>query len=62
MIEGHLSINEIATEWEVVPRAVRGMCAMGKIGRHWLVPVRANQPIDQRVKPGAYIGWRNREE
>lgn len=64
MIEGYLTINEVAEIWQVTPRRVRAMCSNGqvigaaKLGREWAVPVEAQKPVDGRITTGAYRKWR----
>lgn len=63
-LEGYKSVNEIAEEWGVNPRTVRGMCKDGrligaeKVGRDWLVPNNAKRPVDGRLTTGQYKNWR----
>ena len=55
MIEGYLTINEVAEKWEISPRRVRAMCLNGqingaaKLGREWAIPTDAERPKDGRV-------------
>ena len=64
MIEGYLTINEIAEKWDVTPRRVRAMCLNGKIkgaaklGREWAIPISAEKPVDGRITTGEYKDWR----
>lgn len=68
MIEGYLTINEVAEKWAITPRRVRAMCLNGqisgaaKLGREWAVPVEAQKPIDGRITTGEYINWRKSSE
>lgn len=63
-MEGYKSVNEIAVEWGVNPRTVRGMCKDGriigaeKVGRDWIIPDDAKRPKDNRIKSGKYSNWR----
>ena len=65
-LEGYKSVNEIAVEWGVNPRTVRGMCKEGriigaeKIGRDWVIPGDAKRPADRRVISGEYKNWRKK--
>ena len=67
MIEGYLSINDVAQKWNISPRRVRGMCQEGripgaaKLGREWAIPTSAEKPGDKRVNTGAYRNWRKNE-
>ena len=64
MIEGYLTINEIAEKWGLTPRRVRAMCMNGqiigaaKLGREWAVPSEAEKPNDGRVTTRQYKNWR----
>ena len=64
MIEGYLTINEVAENWSITPRRVRAMCLNGqiigaaKLGREWAVPVEAQKPVDGRITTGKYRNWR----
>ena len=64
MIEGYLTISEVAEIWQVTPRRVRAMCLKGqidgasKLGREWAVPINAEKPTDGRVTTGEYKNWR----
>lgn len=68
MIEGYLTINEMAEKWDVTPRRVRKMCLDGKIkgaaklGREWAIPVSAERPTDGRVTTGEYKDWRKNKK
>lgn len=65
-LEGYKSVNDIANEWGINPRTVRGMCKDGrlvgaeKVGRDWLVPKDAKRPADGRVTTGEYRNWRKK--
>ncbi|KSV60482.1 hypothetical protein [Acetivibrio ethanolgignens] len=64
MIEGYLTINEVAENWSITPRRVRAMCLNGqiigaaKLGREWAVPVETQKPVDGRITTGKYRNWR----
>lgn len=66
MINGYKTIQEIASEWNITPRQVQNLCALGKIpgadklGRTWAIPVDAVRPPDGRKTTGAYKGWRKK--
>lgn len=64
MIEGYMSIKEIAEKWSLSPRRVRAMCANGlisgaaKLGKEWAIPINAERPVDGRITSGEFINWR----
>lgn len=64
MIEGYITVKEIAMKWNVNPRTVQIMCAEGKIegvtkfGKSWAIPVNAVKPTDNRITSGEYKNWR----
>lgn len=64
MIEGYLSIKQVAEMWNLNPRTVRNMCANGRIngavkfGRDWMIPKDVKKPVDGRVTSGKYKNWR----
>lgn len=64
MIEGYVTIKEIAEKWGMTPRWVQKLCVDGKIpgsvkfGRDWAIPKNAEKPHDGRVKTGKYRNWR----
>lgn len=66
MINGYMSINEIAEKWGISPRRVWVLCANGriegaaKLGREWAIPVDAERPTDERVTTGEYKNWRKK--
>ena len=68
MIEGYLTIKEIAEKWNITPRRVRAMCqknqieGASKLGREWAIPVNAIRPVDGRVTTGEYKNWRKGKE
>ena len=68
MIDGYLSISEVAKKWKLTPRRVRAMCENGqidgaaKLGRTWAVPVDAERPKDGRITTSEYKNWRNPKE
>ena len=61
MIEGYVSIKEIAEKWGITPRRVQVLCVTGrikgagKIGNIWAIPADAVKPADQRIKSGKYV-------
>lgn len=68
MIEGYLSIKEIAEKWGITPRRVQVLCVTGrikgagKIGGVWAIPSDAERPVDNRVTTGEYRNWRKKGE
>ena len=66
MMEGYITVNELADLWEMAPRTIQMMCSQGKIpgaskfGNAWAVPCDAEKPIDKRITTGAYRNWRNK--
>ena len=66
MLEGYATVQEMAEKWGLNQRTVQTMCAMGKIegltkfGRSWAIPKDTDKPTDNRVKSGAYKGWRKK--
>ena len=68
MIEGYLTINEVAEKWNVSARRVRTMCLNGqivgavKLGKVWAIPVASENPADGRVTSGEYRNWRKNQQ
>lgn len=68
MIDGYLTINEVAEKWNVSARRVRTMCSNGridgaaKLGKVWAIPISSEKPIDGRVTSGEYRNWRNNKK
>ena len=68
MIEGYVSIREIAEKWGITARRVQVLCAAGriegagKIGNMWVIPVDAKKPEDKRVTTGEYKDWRKKNK
>ena len=64
MIEGYVTIQEVAQKWGLTPRRIQVMCVSGKIkgatkfGRAWAIPSDAERPVDGRVTTGEYRDWR----
>ena len=60
MIEGYLTINEVAEKWNVSARRVRTMCSNGqiegvaKLGKAWAIPLSSEKPSDGIVTTGEY--------
>ena len=67
MIEGYMTIKEVAEKWEITPRRVQVLCVSGrikgaaKLGREWAIPVDAERPVDKRVTTGEYKNWRKKD-
>jgi len=61
MVEGYVTVKEIAEKWGLKARTVQIMCANGKIegavkfGRDWAIPADAEKPADKRIVSGIYI-------
>lgn len=61
MVEGYVTVKEIAEKWGLKARTVQIMCANGKIegavkfGRDWAIPTDAEKPADKRIVSGIYI-------
>ena len=66
MVEGYLTIDEVAKKWDISPRRVRTLCTSGRIpgaekfGLAWAIPVDAKKPEDKRVTSGEYKNWRKK--
>ncbi len=66
MIEGYVTVNELAKHWDMAPRTIQTMCADGKIpgaykfGSVWALTSDAERPKDHRIKTGEYKNWRNK--
>lgn len=66
MINGYMTVNEIAEKWNISPRRVQIMCASGEIqgavkfGRSWAIPEDIERPNDKRVTTGEYRNWRKK--
>ena len=64
MINGYLTVNEIAGKWNLSPIRIQIMCANGdipgvvKFGRSWAIPESAERPNDGRITTGEYKDWR----
>ncbi len=64
MINGYLTVNEIAEKWNLSPRRIQIMCANGdipgvvKFRRSWAIPESAERPNDGRITTGEYKDWR----
>lgn len=61
MVEGYVTVKEIAEKWGLKARTVQIMCANGKIegavkfGRDWAIPADAEKLADKRIVSGIYI-------
>ena len=68
MIEGYLTIKEVAEKWGVTRRRVQTLCSQGKIegvtrfGNVWPIPADAERPIDKCITTGEYKNWRKKDE
>ena len=66
MINGYMSIKEVAEKWNVTPRRVRVVCETGriegaaKLGREWAIPEDAQRPTDRRITTGEFKNWRKK--
>lgn len=68
MINGYLTVKEVAKKWGVSPKWVQVLCVEGriegaaKLGREWAIPVEAERPEDKRITTGKYKNWRKKPE
>lgn len=68
MIEGYVSIREMAEKWNLTPRRIQVLCVTGripgagKIGNMWAIPADAERPEDKRITTGEYKNWRKSKE
>ena len=66
MINGYMSIKEVAEKWNVTPRRVRVLCETGriegaaKLGREWAIPEDSQRPTDRRITTGEFKNWRKK--
>ncbi len=66
IMEGYLTVREVAERWSLTTRRVQKMCSEGmipgvtKFGRSWVVPENAEKPKDGRVTTGKYKDWRKK--
>jgi hypothetical protein len=66
LMEGYVTIREIAERWELTTRRVQKMCSEGRIigvmkfGKAWAIPKDAERPKDERVTTGMYKNWRKK--
>ena len=64
MIDGYMTINEVAKLWNLTPRRIRAMClneqieGAVKFGREWAIPINSSKPKDGRMTTGEYRSWR----
>lgn len=62
----YISVKEIAKRWGLTQRRVQGMCREGLIngvireGKKFKIPTEAEKPLDNRIKTGKYIGFRDK--
>lgn len=68
MIEGYVTIKELAEKWGVTRRRVQILCSQGRIpgatrfGHEWAIPADVERPTDGRVTTGEYKNWRNKDK
>lgn len=66
MIEGYVTVSELAEKWGIHPRTIQIMCSEGKLpgatkfGTVWAIPEGTEKPKDYRETTGAYKGWRKK--
>lgn len=66
MIEGYITVKELAEKWGVTTRTIQVMCADGRIenavkfGRDWAIPKDVIKPADGRIVNGKYLNWRKK--
>ena len=67
MIEGYLTIKEVADKWGITRRRVQTLCSQGRIkgatkfGHEWAIPANVEGPTDGRITTGEYKNWRKNE-
>ncbi len=67
MIDGYLTIKEVAEKWGVTRRRVQTLCSQGRIpgatrfGHEWAIPENVEKPVDSRVTTGEYKNWRKKD-
>mgnify|MGYP002626209372 CR=1 FL=1 len=68
MIEGYVTIKEMAEKWGVTRRRVQTLCSEGRIpgatrfGHEWAIPSDTERPTDGRVITGKYRNWRKKKD
>lgn len=68
MIEGYLTIKEVAEKWDAARRRDQTLCFQGRIpgatrfGHEWVIPVDTERPTDGRVISGEYKNWRKKKK
>lgn len=68
MIDGYMTVKEVAEKWGVTPKRIQVLCVEGRIngaakfGREWAIPIDAERPEDKRVTTGEYRNWRKKSE
>lgn len=66
MIDGYVTVTEMANKWRNTSRTVLIMCSGGKIngvtkfGRSWAIPADVEKPTNNRVTTGEYRNWKKR--
>lgn len=67
MIDGYVTVTEMAKKWGLKPRTVQIMCSdvkidgVTKFGRSWTIPADAEKPTDNRITSGEYRNWRKKK-
>jgi excisionase family DNA binding protein len=67
-MEGFLSVQQVAENWNISTRRVQKMCSDGRIpgvekfGKSWVIPENAERPADGRVTSGKYKNWGNKQK
>ncbi|MBE5872111.1 MAG: helix-turn-helix domain-containing protein [Lachnospiraceae bacterium] len=67
MIEGYITVTELAKKWGITVRTVQTMCSEGRIpgvtkfGNAWAIPSDAIKPTDGRITTGEYKDWRKKK-
>ena len=56
MINGYLTVKEVAKKWGVSPKWVQVLCVEGRIEGA------AERPEDKRITTGEYKNWRKKPE
>ena len=62
----YMTTVEMSEKWNITSRRIGVLCSEGRIegvikkGKTWLIPADAIKPVDQRIKSGKYMDWRNK--
>jgi len=68
LIDGYITVKDVAEKWDLKSRTVQIMCSEGRIpgavkfGRDWAIPENAQRPEDGRIVSGDYINYRKNKE